>query len=227
LKGGAYSACVLAFFRKGLFPEVEENLTLAIEMTQKTDFVGFLLVGLVFSGGLHYAISQYQEAQECYDAALAVYERIRERIRWRPSNARLTQILKVLAGVRGRLNPTLDGLLNFDLQEIMIRSVQGRAARVMGEIYLYMDDAQMDEAETWIRRAIEADERNRMPWDLARDYALYAEFFKKRSKTPFLEFASAGGRHEMPKVSNRESGSPKILSQVRDKAHLGLFSVRI
>jgi len=36
------------------------------------------------------------------------------------------------------------------------------------------------QAEAWIRKAVEADERNRMPWDLATDYALYAEFFKKQ-----------------------------------------------
>ena len=50
----------------------------------------------------------------------------------------------------------------------------------MGEIYLYIDDTHMDEAEAWIRKAIEVDEQHRMPWDLARDYALYAEFFKKK-----------------------------------------------
>jgi len=38
----------------------------------------------------------------------------------------------------------------------------------------------MDDAETWINIAIETDERHRMPWWLAKDYALYADFFKKK-----------------------------------------------
>lgn len=54
------------------------------------------------------------------------------------------------------------------------------AAHFMGEIYLYIDDKHVDEAEAWIRKAIEVDEQNRLPWDLARDYALYAQFFKKK-----------------------------------------------
>ncbi len=54
------------------------------------------------------------------------------------------------------------------------------AAQAMGEIYLYIDNKHMDEAETWIRKAIEIDEQHKMPWELARDYALYAEFFKKK-----------------------------------------------
>ena len=51
----------------------------------------------------------------------------------------------------------------------------------MGEIYLYLDDKHMDEAEAWIRKAIEMDEQHKMPWDLARAYALYAEFFRKKA----------------------------------------------
>ena len=130
----------------------------------------------MYLGLLRSEMGRYQEAQECCDGLLAVYERVRI---W-PSYARLAQILKVAAGVRGHLDPALDAVLNFDLQEIRMRSLQGRAAQAMGEIYLYIDDKHMDEAEAWIRKAIEADEQNRMPWDLARDYALYAEFFKKK-----------------------------------------------
>ncbi len=121
LKGGAYWACGVAFFRKGLFPEAEENLTLAIEMSQKTDFAGMLLFSFLYLGLLRSEMGRYQEAQECCDDLLAVYERVRM---W-PSMARLAQILKVAAGVRGRLNPALDAVLNFDLQEIRIRVSQG------------------------------------------------------------------------------------------------------
>ena len=36
------------------------------------------------------------------------------------------------------------------------------------------------ESEKWINKAIEAHKRNGMPWYLARDYALYAEFHKQK-----------------------------------------------
>ena len=41
----------------------------------------------------------------------------------------------------------------------------------------------MEGAASGIRKAIEADKRNRMPWHLAKDYALYADFFKKEGDT--------------------------------------------
>ena len=38
----------------------------------------------------------------------------------------------------------------------------------------------LSEAKDWIKKAIEADERNGMMWHLARDYALYTELFKQK-----------------------------------------------
>jgi class 3 adenylate cyclase/tetratricopeptide (TPR) repeat protein len=175
-KGAAYWACGTASFSKGLFPEAEDNLMLGLEMARKTDFVGVLPLIFNHLGLLHIEKGQYQEAQECCDKLLSVYERVRIY----PSYARFAQILKVAAEVRGGLNPALDGLLNFDLKEIGMRTLQGPAAHTMGEIYLYLDDDHMAEAEAWIRKAIEINEQNRMPWDLARAYALHAEFFKKK-----------------------------------------------
>ncbi len=177
LKGWAHYACGLAFFRKGLFPQAEENLTLAIEMTQKNDITGILLLCFWHLGQLRHKMGRYQEGHECCDAFLAVVERVRM---W-PSMARIVQIMKVAIKARGGLDPALDTVQNFDLKEIRMKWVQGWAALLTGEIYLYLDDKHMDEAEVWIRKAIEINEQNRVPWDLARDYALYAEFFKKKA----------------------------------------------
>jgi class 3 adenylate cyclase/tetratricopeptide (TPR) repeat protein len=177
LKGMAHTVCGTAFFRKGLFPEAEENLTLAIQMTQKTDFVAVLLISLAYLGLLRSEMGRYREVEDCCDSLLAVYERVRVL----PSMARLAEIWKVMAGIQGGLNPALDVVLNFDLQEIRMRSLQGSAAQAMGIIYLYIDDKHRDKAEVWIRKAIEINERNRMPWDLATSYALYAKFFKKNT----------------------------------------------
>jgi tetratricopeptide (TPR) repeat protein len=176
MKGGAYGACGLAFFLKGLFLEAEEDLKMAIQMSKKSDFVGWLLGSFLYLGLLRFETGRYQEAQECCDGLLAVYDRVRM---W-PSFARLAKLMRVAAGIRGRVNPEIDEVLDFDLQEIKLRFFQGWAAQAMGEIYLHIDDAHMDEARAWIRQAIETDEQNRMPWSLARAYALYAEFFKKK-----------------------------------------------
>ena len=38
----------------------------------------------------------------------------------------------------------------------------------------------MNEAQNWIKKAIEVDHKNGMMWHLGRDYALYAELFKRK-----------------------------------------------
>jgi tetratricopeptide (TPR) repeat protein len=175
-KSMAYNVCGLALCKKGLFLEAEENWRLMFEMTRKTDNAINLITGFLWLGQICFETGRYQEAQEYCDSFLALYERVRVG----PSWARIAQLMKVAAGIKGSLNPAIDTVLNFDLKEIKMRQYQGMAAHFMGEIYLYIDDKHVDEAEAWIRKAIEVDEQNRLPWDLARDYALYAQFFKKK-----------------------------------------------
>jgi hypothetical protein len=38
----------------------------------------------------------------------------------------------------------------------------------------------MAEAEAWIRRSIEFDGTYAIPWNLGKDYSLYADWFKKK-----------------------------------------------
>ena len=52
--------------------------------------------------------------------------------------------------------------------------------RYIGGILLNIDDQHIPEAGDWIKRSIEADTRNDMRFNLGRDYALYAELFKRK-----------------------------------------------
>jgi hypothetical protein len=56
---------------------------------------------------------------------------------------------------------------------------EGWVSRYIGEILLNIDDRHMPDAEKWIQMAIEADLRNGMKFHLGKDYALYAEWFKR------------------------------------------------
>jgi hypothetical protein len=61
-----------------------------------------------------------------------------------------------------------------------IRVCEGWFQRYIGEILLNIDDQHISEAEHWIQKAIEADQRNGMMFHLGKDYALYAELFKRK-----------------------------------------------
>jgi hypothetical protein len=58
---------------------------------------------------------------------------------------------------------------------------KGRTLNHIGKILLNIDDQHLSEAEDWIKRAIETNQKYGTKWNLARDYALYAELFKRKS----------------------------------------------
>jgi hypothetical protein len=57
---------------------------------------------------------------------------------------------------------------------------EGWVSRHIGEILLNIDDLHMPEAEHWIKKALEADQRNGMRFHLGIDHSLYAELFKRK-----------------------------------------------
>jgi hypothetical protein len=61
-----------------------------------------------------------------------------------------------------------------------LKVAEGSIQRYIGEILLNIDDQHISESEHWIQNAIEADQRNRTMFNLGQDYALYADFFKRK-----------------------------------------------
>ena len=61
-----------------------------------------------------------------------------------------------------------------------IKSSRRLDSKYIGEILLNIDDQHISEAEHWIQKAIEADQRNRMMFHLGKDYALYADLFRRK-----------------------------------------------
>jgi tetratricopeptide (TPR) repeat protein len=59
-----------------------------------------------------------------------------------------------------------------------LRADDGWRRRYIGQILL--NYKRLSEADDWIKRAIKADKKNGVMWSLARDYALYAELYKRR-----------------------------------------------
>jgi tetratricopeptide (TPR) repeat protein len=77
----------------------------------------------------------------------------------------------------------LDTLYTF-AERNKVKLTEGWVQRYIGEILLNIDDRHKSESEHWIQKAIEADQRNRMMFNLGRDYALYADLFKRKGDRP-------------------------------------------
>jgi hypothetical protein len=65
-------------------------------------------------------------------------------------------------------------------EQSRMKLCDSRMARAIGNILLNIDDDHITEAEHWINKAIEADQRNRMMVYLGKDYTLNSDLFKRR-----------------------------------------------
>ena len=64
--------------------------------------------------------------------------------------------------------------------DIKNKWIEGAVANMIGEIMLNIDDEHISEGEDWIKKSIGTNQKYGMMWNLARDYALYAELFKRK-----------------------------------------------
>jgi hypothetical protein len=73
----------------------------------------------------------------------------------------------------------LESLYDY-VEESKLKLIEISMRRDIGEILLNLDDKHISETEDWLKKAIEASKRNAMMWYVGMDYALYAEFFKRK-----------------------------------------------
>jgi len=120
---------------------------------------------------------KYQESQVYYGKAIQLLE---VRVRILPSLLNLCKICLEKAKVMRNKEVIDPELLYRYIAENKVKLYDGWMRRSIGAILLYIDDQHMVEADNWINKAIESDKKNGMMWCLGRDYALYAELFKRK-----------------------------------------------
>ena len=131
-------------------------------------------------GETYSATGKYKKSQDCFEKAVSLHEQHK----FLPSWANLSKIGSARAKVmNNEMNINLTEFLGWH-QDNKIEALQGWMSRYIGDILLNIDEKHISEVEDWIKKAIEADSRNGMMFHLAKDYALYAELFKRKGDTP-------------------------------------------
>jgi tetratricopeptide (TPR) repeat protein len=125
-------------------------------------------------------MGEYKKAKDHCDKIISIPEEAGMGPSW-------TNYIKIcLARVK-----VMDNQKDIDLEllgryasENKLKINEGIMRRYIGEILLNIDDLQINKAEDWIKKAIEADNRNGMRWHLGKDYSNYAELFKRKDDLP-------------------------------------------
>ena len=129
-----------------------------------------------FLGETYFSMGDYKICQEYYERSIALLQHGK----FLPSiiNAYKIAIAKsIVANNAEGIN--LNKILKC-YKDIKLKLWEVSMLNRIGKILLNVDDQNVSETEDWIKRSIEMNEKYGMRWNLARDYALYADLFKKK-----------------------------------------------
>ena len=175
-KAMAYASHGISCYGKGLLEEAEKYLLKGLEFCEKINLPAWDACAQFHLGETHFEMGNFQRSKEHYEKGAWALERNRLFPSW--------------VGF-GKIGVTRSRVLNkekdVNLESLYahsknnkVKAAEGWIQSYIGEVLLNIDDQHISEADHWIQKAIEADQRNRMMFHLGKDYALYADLFKRK-----------------------------------------------
>jgi len=178
-KQPAYTHYGATCYYKGHLDEAEKYLLEALVYHEKTfqSDLGAWAAG--FLGWTNHDMGNYDQAKKYHQQCVSIMEDARLFPSWRNCQKLWVINDRVLNGEPDINIHKLDELIKAHEKNKLAMS-KSFGSRCIGEIFLRIDDRHMPEAETWIKRSIDFDTKHEVPWNLAKDRALYADWFKKK-----------------------------------------------
>jgi class 3 adenylate cyclase/tetratricopeptide (TPR) repeat protein len=176
VKAFTFSSHGASCYFKGLFEEAEKYLLEGLVFCEKTKHIAFGSWTAGYLGNLYLDLGLYEKGQDYYGKAISILESSKSF----PLMIKLWDVSIARAKVLNQVKDINLGELFEHFEKKMPKFFEGLMAKYIGEILLNIDHQQMSEAEDWIEKAIEVDNRYGMLWYLGRDFALYAELFKRK-----------------------------------------------
>jgi tetratricopeptide (TPR) repeat protein len=178
--GRANFSLGLSYYLKGCLKEAEEHLLKSTDLLQKSNLFVFVAIANSYLSSIYLDRGEYETSQKFSERAISFAQHCSVF----PSYIIWDKISIALAKV---MNKEKDINLNEIFKwhgDIKSKWGKGHPQNLIGKILLNIDDQHISEAEDWIKRSIETNEKYSMRWNLARDYALYAELFKRKGDLP-------------------------------------------
>jgi tetratricopeptide (TPR) repeat protein len=163
-------------YSKGLFDDAKTHLLEWASSYEKAAPISCSAWAYGYLGLLHTDLREYDVAVNFYQKIISIMEDVS----YLPSVIKLLHTLLVRAKVlRHDQDIELSELFSC-YQNNKLMFCEGWMARNIGDVLLNMDDDHLSDAEIWFQKAIEADTRNRLRWQVANDHAFYADWFKNK-----------------------------------------------
>jgi len=176
IKGTSLTFDGWVYYYKGLFDEAESYLLEGADLSEKASQIGWGSWSALYLGIIYCERGDYEKARSFFDKGILILKNgkiIPSFIRFFKICVAKTKTLKNDADIN------LKSLYNY-ARENKIKSFDGWISRLISEILMNLDGQNLSEAEDWIKKAIETDEKRGLRWQLAMDHAIYSDYFIKK-----------------------------------------------
>jgi tetratricopeptide (TPR) repeat protein len=175
-KALGYTSHGISCYAKGLFEEAQKHSLKGAELCEKINYHTWNGLAVFNLGETYFETGDFFKSKEYFEKWSYAFENFRSY----PSWANLAKVGLVRSKVLNKEKDVNLESLYAHSRNNKWKIVEGWTHRYIGEILLNIDDQHLSEAEHWIQKAIEADQRNRMMFHLGKDYALYADLFRRK-----------------------------------------------
>ena len=177
-KGEAHVSLGYAYYGKGFLDEAENHLIKGSDLTGRLNMIAVQALASSCLGDTHFHRGEHPVSLDHYGNAVRLLEHYGQM----NSFVALCKLGAARARVMsGQRTSDLETLYRYADQN-KIRLIDGVVKRRISEILLHTGGKYMKEAETWIKKAVEADEQNGLSWQLAMDWVRYAELYRKKGE---------------------------------------------
>ncbi|MDH3574912.1 MAG: AAA family ATPase [Desulfobacteraceae bacterium] len=175
-KAIAYISHGISCYGKGFFEEAAECILKGADFCKKINLLQWNGIAQFNLGEIFFDIGEYKKSDEHYGKAVWLFGQNRSS----PSTANLAKLGLVRTKVKkAEKDVNLESIYGNEY-ESNYKIHEGWKARYLSEILLHINDQHLFYSEEWIKKAIEADNRNGMMFHLGKNYALYSDLFKRK-----------------------------------------------
>jgi tetratricopeptide (TPR) repeat protein len=179
-KAHAYTAHGWSYNCKGYLNEAEKYLLKGADFSERINMAVFSVIAHFGLGYTYFGMKKYKTSQKHYKKAIFHCQQSGLMPSW-------VNFYKITIAMAKVMNREKDINLNEVFkwhEDIKTKREEVMTSNCIGTILLNIDDQHLSEAEDWIKKAIETNQKYGMMWFLAKDYALYAELFKRKGDQP-------------------------------------------
>jgi class 3 adenylate cyclase/tetratricopeptide (TPR) repeat protein len=173
-KAVAYTLHGASLYFKGENETAEEYLLKGAALNSKIGFKFVRALAHFFLGHNYYQTGELHTAKANYRQTVEILEGIQ----CLPSMANLCRICISLINAK-KLDVRILKQLKAYVSSNEIIAFEGWMLRKIGKLTIGPDRKSAIEAEHWVKKAIQSDERNGTQWQLAKDYALYSKILEQ------------------------------------------------